>query len=124
MSFDVGAPELSTEHIAARDLRKGAEVQVSVTATNTGDRDGNEVVQLYLCDPVASIAQPVRRLRGFQRTFLKAGGRGTVRFRLTTEDLGFWTNSPEDRFVVEPGTIEVYAGSSSRTRNKRTLRID
>ena len=75
-------------------------------------RDGDEVVQLYIHDPVASISQPVRRLRGFQRVTLAKGETKTVTFTLDKSDFGFYDNS--GKFVVEPGEIEVYAGDSSR----------
>jgi beta-glucosidase len=60
---------------------------------------------------VASISQPVRRLRGFQRVTLNAGETKTLSFRLDASDVGFYDNS--GKFVVEPGTIDVYAGDSS-----------
>jgi beta-glucosidase len=78
---------------------------------NTGSRKGDDVVQLYIHDPVASISQPVRRLRGFERVTLNAGQTKTVSFRLDRSDVGFYDNS--GRFVVEPGAIDVYAGDSS-----------
>jgi beta-glucosidase len=68
-------------------------------------------VQLYLHDPVASISQPVRRLRGFQRVTLNPGQARTVTFTLDKSDFGFYDN--RGRFVVEPGQIDVYAGNSS-----------
>src|SRR5206468_11900883 len=86
-------------------------VTASVDVTNTGTRAGDDVVQLYLHDPVASISQPVRRLRGFQRVTLAPGQRRTVRFTLDRRDFGFYDN--QGRFVVEPGSIDVYAGDSS-----------
>ena len=82
---------------------------VGATVRNTGTVAGDEVVQLYVHDPVASIVQPVRRLRGFQRVSLAAGAARTVRFTLTPSDVGFY----DAGFVVEPGTIEVYGGTSS-----------
>ena len=86
-------------------------VRASVTVRNTGSRAGDEVVQLYLHDPVASISQPVRRLRGFERVTLKPGESRTVTFTVDRSDFGFYDNA--GRFVVEPGTIELYAGDSS-----------
>jgi beta-glucosidase len=85
-----------------------------VPVRNVGDRFGDDVVQLYVHDLVASLAQPVRRLRGFQRVGLRPGQEHTVTFSLSAEDLGFWTNDP--RFVVEPGdfTITVSDGTSSQ----------
>jgi beta-glucosidase len=86
-------------------------VKVSVTVTNTGKRAGDEVVQLYLHDPVASLSQPVRRLRGFERVTLAPGASRTITFTLGRDDWGFYDNS--GRFVVEPGQIDVYTGTSS-----------
>ena len=74
-------------------------------------RAGDEVVQLYLHDPVASISQPVRRLRGFERVTLEPGASQTVTFTLDKSDFGFYDN--RGRFVVEKGQIDVFAGSSS-----------
>ncbi len=79
--------------------------------TNTGGRAGDDVVQLYVHDPVASIVQPVRRLRGFQRVTLAPGASQTVTFTLTPKDVGYYDNSGQ--WVVEPGDIDVYAGDSS-----------
>ncbi|AYN31487.1 glycosyl hydrolase [Streptomyces albus] len=121
--FEVGAPRLGADRISAAALRGGRTVEVTVSVRNTGKRAGDEVVQLYVHDLAASLAQPVRRLRGFRRVTLEAGERTTVRFALGAEDLGFWTNSPEGEFLVEPGAIDVYAGASSATEQKRTLRI-
>ncbi|CUR54561.1 Beta-glucosidase [metagenome] len=87
-------------------------VRATVTVTNTGDVAGDEVVQLYLHDPVSSISQPVRRLRGFERVTLDPGESRTVTFTLDRSDFGFYDNRGE--FVVEPGEIEVYAGDSSQ----------
>lgn len=86
-------------------------IQASVTVTNTGDVAGDDVVQLYLHDPVASISQPVRRLRGFERVSLEPGESRTVRFTLDRSDVGFYDN--RGRFVVEPGQIDVFAGDDS-----------
>jgi beta-glucosidase len=90
--------------------RKGT-VKVTFDVTNTGTRAGDDVAQLYIHDPVASISQPVRRLRGFQRVTLDAGKSQTVSFNLDASDFGFYDNS--GKLVVEPGRIDVYAGDSS-----------
>jgi beta-glucosidase len=87
-------------------------VRASVTVTNTGSREGDEVVQLYIHDPVASISQPVRRLRGFERVTLGPEESQRVTFRLDKSDFGFYDN--RGRFVVEPGRIDVYVGNSSK----------
>jgi beta-glucosidase len=86
-------------------------ITASVQVTNTGHRTGDEVVQLYIHDPVASISQPVRRLRGFARVTLDPGESRVVKFTLDRNDFGFYDN--RGTFVVEPGRIDVYAGDSS-----------
>ena len=83
-----------------------------MTVTNTRRKAGDEVVQLYINDPVASISQPVRRLRGFARVTLEPGASQTVTFTLDRSDFGFYGN--DGRFLVETGRIDVYAGNSSR----------
>lgn len=122
-SFAIGDPALSTRRISAGALRKGDTVEVAVTVRNTGELSGDEVVQLYLHDPVASIVQPVRRLRGFRRVSLNAGQGTTVRFRLGADDLGFWTNDTGGRFEIEKGAIDIYVGNSSLATAKTTLTI-
>jgi beta-glucosidase len=104
--FSVTNLKLSTPSVS----RKGT-VTATVDVSNTGDRKGDDVVQLYIHDPVASISQPVRRLRGFQRVTLGPGEKQTVTFNLDKSDFGFYDN--RGRFVVEPGRIDVYAGDSS-----------
>ncbi|HEY1594456.1 MAG TPA: beta-glucosidase BglX [Thermoleophilaceae bacterium] len=105
-TFDISNLQLSSSRMSP-----SGSISASVTVKNTGSRQGDEVVQLYIHDPVASIEQPVRRLRGFQRVTLGAGESRTVKFTLDKSDVGFYDNS--GKFVVEPGTIDVYAGDSS-----------
>jgi beta-glucosidase len=78
-------------------------------------------VQLYIGDPVASISQPVRRLRGFERVTLDPGRKRTVTFTLDRSDFGFYDN--RGQFVVEPGRIDVYAGNSSRAALKQSFTV-
>jgi beta-glucosidase len=106
-TFTLGGLRLSSHRMS----RRGGHVDVTVTVKNTASRDGDEVVQLYLHDPVASIVQPVRRLRGYQRVSLTAGQQMDVTFRLTTADVGFYDN--DAKFLVETGDIQVYVGNTS-----------
>ncbi len=76
-----------------------------------GDREGDEVVQLYLRDLVGSVTRPVKELKGFQRTTLKLGEKMTVKFVVGPEQLAFVNRGMER--VVEPGTFEVMVGGSS-----------
>lgn len=116
-TFTISAPRLSSTSMN----RRGGRIDVSVDVTNTGVLDGDEVVQLYLHDPVASISQPVRRLRGFRRVTLGAGQSTTVTFAVGTEDVGFYDSRA--KFIVETGTIEVYVGNSSDTDQKATFTV-
>jgi len=102
---------VSNLHLSSDTMRSNGSVTATVNVTNTGARTGDEVVQLYIHDPVATISQPVRRLRGFQRVTLNPGQMRTIAFTLDRDDVGFYDNS--GKFVVEPGTIDVYAGDSS-----------
>ncbi|PZQ89584.1 MAG: glycosyl hydrolase [Leifsonia xyli] len=78
-------------------------VEVRVRVTNTSDRDGSEVVQLYLHDPVASVVRPVQRLISYARIDLAAGGSATVTFRVPAELASF--TGRDGRRIVEPGTL-------------------
>src|SRR5881396_3470134 len=109
---------LSYTTLGYSDLRLGAPriapagtLKVSVTVTNTGAREGAEVVQLYLDDEVASVTRPVRALAGFRRVSLKPGEARTVDFQLTPKELGLYNR--DMKFVVEPGKFRVFVGGSS-----------
>jgi beta-glucosidase len=104
--------EVSNLELSSSSVSRNGSLTASVEVTNTGGRKGDEVVQLYIHDPVASISQPMRRLRGFERVTLAPGQSRTVTFRLDKSDFGFYDN--RGRLVVEPGRIDVYAGNSSK----------
>ena len=84
-TFDVTNLQLSSSSVPSY-----GSVTASVDVTNTGGRTGDDVVQLYIHDPVASISQPVRRLRGFERVTLEPGQTQTVSFKLDGSDFGFY----------------------------------
>ncbi len=88
------------------------DIPVEVTVTNTGDRRGTEVVQLYVTDVVSSVTTPVRQLAGFRRVTLDPGRSVTVRFVLTKANLGLWNRNME--YTVEPGRFRVMAGFNSQ----------
>jgi beta-glucosidase len=113
--------EVSDLRLSSSTVSRHGRIRASVTVTNTGSRKGDEVVQLYLHDPVASISQPVRRLRGFERVTLDPGEARTVTFTLDRSDFGFYDN--RGRFVVEPGQIDVYAGNSSSAEMMRSFTV-
>ncbi|MFJ2743354.1 glycoside hydrolase family 3 N-terminal domain-containing protein [Streptomyces sp. NPDC087440] len=122
-TFELGTPTVNVPRIAVADLKRGERFEVEVSVRNTGPVAGDEVVQLYVHDPVASLVQPVRRLRGFERVALGAGEGARVRFALGAEDVGFWTNAVDGRFVVEPGAIELFVGTSSTTRTSCPIEL-
>jgi beta-glucosidase len=116
-TFDVSGLTLDRSTLS----RWGGSVTATVTVTNTGSREGDDVVQLYIHDPVASISQPVRRLRGFERVTLAPGASRTVQFKLDRSDVGFYDNA--GRFVVEPGQIDVFAGDSSKATLMKSFEV-
>jgi beta-glucosidase len=114
--------EVSNLKLSSSRVSRNGTIRATVDVTNTGDVAGDEVVQLYIHDPVASISQPLRRLRGFERVTLKPGETMTVPFTLDRSDWGFYDNS--GRFVVEPGQIEVYAGDSSAATETESFTVE
>ena len=89
----------------------GGEVKISVDLENVGEREGDEVVQLYVHDAEANITRPVKELKGFKRLPLRPGEKKTVTFTLFANQLGFYDENMD--FVVEPGAIEVMIGAAS-----------
>ncbi len=87
-------------------------LQASVTVTNTGDRGGVEIVQLYMQDVTASLVRPVKELKGYQRVALKAGESKKVTLELKKNNMGFYDNQAE--YLLEDGLFRIYMGGSSR----------
>jgi beta-glucosidase len=85
---------------------------MSVDVTNTGNRDGEEVVQLYVRHPDSRVARPVIELKGFQRVVIPAGSTAKVTIPLTASQLAYW-DEERHRFVVEPGLVDILIGRSS-----------
>jgi beta-glucosidase len=102
--------------ISKEQFSKNESVTVSVEVTNTGNFDGNEVVQLYLRDLVGTITRPVKELKGFEKITLKKGETKTVTFTISEEDLKFYNSNLD--FVAEPGAFEVFIGPDSTTQMK------
>ncbi|MCX2741020.1 beta-glucosidase BglX [Pontibacter anaerobius] len=106
-TFKYSPPQLSKNSISPNE-----NVEVTVQVQNTGNYDGEEVVQLYVQDVVGSITRPVKELKGFQKINLKKGESKTVTFTIEPEDLKFYNNDLEH--VLEPGEFKVYVGTNSR----------
>jgi beta-glucosidase len=109
-SFRYEGLRLVQQELPLEALRAGESVRLTVTVANTGNRAGDEVTLVCIRDRVASLAQPVRRLRGFTRTTLDAGETATLTFELGWQDVGFWDN--DGSYLVERGEIEIYVGGS------------
>jgi beta-glucosidase len=103
--------ELSNAKVRDSTVRFSEAIVVDVTVANTGGREGDEVVQLYIRDPQASITRPELELKSFLRVALEAGESKRITFHVPVAQLGFYDR--ELSYVVEPGTIEVYVGRSS-----------
>jgi beta-glucosidase len=104
--------KISNLQLSAPQIPSSGKLTVSVDVENTGRRAGDEVVQLYVRDVVASMTRPVKELKGFQRVTLQPGEKRRVEFTLGRDELAFWNR--EMRFVVEPGEFRVMVGSNSQ----------
>lgn len=96
-------------------------LKVSVDVTNTGDYDGEEIVQVYVSDLVASMTRPVKELKGFKKVFIPKGETVRVEVEIDARDLGFWTNSMEYR--VEPGDFLIMIGPDSENLQTKTASL-
>ncbi len=103
--------EYTNLELSAAEVPATGALDVRVAVTNVGSRPGEEVVQLYVHDVVASVTRPVKQLKGFRRIALAPGESRRVAFRLDVSQLAFYDRDME--FVVEPGRVEVLVGSSS-----------
>jgi beta-glucosidase len=100
-------------------IRKNESVKVFARVRNTGNRKGDEVVQMYVHDVVASVTRPVKELQDFRRVTIDAGGTTTVQMEITPDKLSF--HDITMRYGVEPGDVEVMIGTSSRDTDLKKL---
>jgi beta-glucosidase len=115
-TFEVSEPRLSSAKIGL-----AGSVTVEVDVTNTGQRAGDEVVQVYVHDQVASVTRPIKELKAFERVTLQPGERRTVRFTLGPEAFRMWDIDMNE--VVEPGLFDILAGANSQDLKSATLEI-
>lgn len=101
----------SNLRLSASTIGKDGSLKATVTITNTGNRDGVEIAQMYIRDRVASAARPVKELKGFERVSLKAGESKDVSFDITPDKLAFYDINMNR--TVESGDFEVMVGGSS-----------
>lgn len=104
--------EYGDVQLNASSMNADGSVTATVTVKNTGKRDGDEIVQLYIHDISASIARPVKELKGFKRIHLKSGEQTNVTFDISQQQLQFYNS--ELKQVVEPGDFDIMIGPNSR----------
>jgi beta-glucosidase len=110
--FTYSPLKLSETTASARALNSGAGyVTVSTTVTNTGTRTGQEIVQLYVGQRGASVARPIKELKGFRTLVLAPGEAQSAEFRLSRDELAFW--NIDMQHIVEPAEVSVWIGPSS-----------
>jgi beta-glucosidase len=107
--------------LSSKEMTQAQTIKATVNVTNTGNADGEEVVQLYIYDPVSSITQPVKKLKGFQKIALKKGETKPVTFTITAEELKFFNN--DLKWIAEPGDFKVYIGTSSSDVKEASFRL-
>lgn len=103
------------------EISTDGKIKVSVDVSNTGNYDGDEVVQLYIRDLIGSLTRPVRELKGFKKIRLKAGETKTVTFMITAESLQFYTAN--HKWEVEPGDFELWVGGDSNAVLKGSFSV-
>jgi beta-glucosidase len=114
--FSYSKPMLSSSAISSQQR-----TILSVTVTNTGIYDGEETVQLYIRDWVASVVRPVKELKGFKKIFLKKGESAEVKFTIDAALLGFYNDAGQ--LVIEPGAFNIMVGGSSQHLQSLPLQL-
>jgi beta-glucosidase len=104
--------EYSNLKLSKKKMKSDDQIEVSVTITNRGKYEGEEIVQLYLRDVVGSIARPVEELKDFKKIKLQSGQSKTVKFVIDSEKLSFYNQQLQ--WVAEPGEFDLMIGASSR----------
>jgi beta-glucosidase len=94
-----------------KEIREGESLTAKITVTNTGKRDGEEIVQLYIRDMVGSISRPIKELKGYKKVMIPAGKSSEISFTLNSSDLAFWRQ--DMTYGTEPGDFELYIGRNS-----------
>jgi len=115
-TFEYGDISLSKNNIKSSE-----KIEVKISVKNTGNYDGQEVVQLYIRDMVGSITRPVKELKGFQKVFIKKGETKEVIFTIGVDDLKFYNS--DLNFVAEPGDFKVFVGGNSRDVKEAGFRL-
>lgn len=113
--------EYSQPVLADAKINTDGKTTVSVEVTNTGDRDGDEIVQMYIKDVYATVGRYNKMLKGFERVTLKAGETKTVQFELNSDNLSIYNQAMQK--VVEPGAFSILVGSSSEADDLQSAEL-
>ncbi len=113
--------EYSNFKLSSNKIKFGEKLKISVEVKNTGNYEGQEVVQLYVRDLVGSVTRPVKELKGFEKINLKKGETKTVSFEISSEDLKFYTIEMKNE--AEAGSFEVFVGGNSDTDRKANFEL-
>jgi beta-glucosidase len=112
------SPPLLEERVVPRD----GTVRFQVSVANQGERDGEEVVQVYIQDQVAFVTRPMKELKAFKRVSVPAGKNVLVDFEIPAKDLGYWM--PNGEYRLEPGTFTLMTGGSSAQVRAATISLE
>ena len=112
----------SNLNLNSKTINKGETLQVSITVRNTGNYDGEEVVQLYIQDVAASIVRPVKELKAFQKVALKAGEEKVIKFTIGAKELSFY--DADGNTQLEPGEFKIFVGGSSANTMAASFSLD
>lgn len=107
--------------LSAASLNTTGKIVATVTVTNTGNYDGEEVIQLYIRDMVGSIARPVKELKGFKKIMFKKGESKEISFTIGVEELKFYNS--DLNYVAEPGEFKLFIGSSSEDVKEASFKL-
>ena len=114
--------ELSNLRLSKSEINKDDNLDVLIDIKNTGNRDGDEVIQLYIRDDLSTVTRPVKELKDFERVNVKAGETKTVTLSITPEKLAFYDINME--FLVEPGEFAVLVGTSSDDKDLQEIKFN
>jgi beta-xylosidase len=112
---------ITNPRLTKSTIKRDGSTSVVVDVTNTGKREGTEVVQMYIRDFVSSVTRPVKELKGFRKLRLKPGESTTVKLDITPDHLSFYDINM--KYVVEPGDFEIMVGNSSRDKDLQKLTL-
>jgi beta-glucosidase len=113
--------EYSDITLSTKELQQNGSIKATVTVTNTGKMDGEEVVQCYIRDMVGSVTRPVKELKGFEKIFLKAGESKEVSFTITPDLLAF--HRLDMTYGPEPGDFKLFIGGNSRDVKETAFKL-